>query len=101
MPLQITLDGTELYDFVRIDAMDETEKKQVDRMFAASKREAESFLNTDFSTVSEDGTITPQEAPEEVKDWTFYRTAQRYEFRESLPQPDMSSIQSYRVYSFR
>lgn len=101
MTLQITIDGDELYDYVRIDALEETETKQVDRMLAASKREAEEYLNTDFSTTDDQGVVTPHEAPEEVKDWVFDRVAHRYENRGTLGKPDFTSIQSHRVYSFR
>ena len=105
MALKVTIDGDELYDYVRIDADDTTETKQVDRMFAASKNEAVKFLNTDFSVTvtNPDGTTTviEVEAPEEVKEWLFERTAQRYELRGVLPKADFNNIHSYRVYSFR
>lgn len=101
MPLKVTIDGSELYDYVRIDSDDITETKQVDRMFAASCNEAVEFLNTDFSTTDASGVVTEHEAPALVKEWLFDRTAQRYELRGMLPKADFNNIHTYRVHSFR
>ena len=101
MPLKVTINGDELYDYVRIDAADTTETAQVDRMFNASKNEALLFLNTDFSTTDENGVVTEHEAPESVKDWLFDRVAQRYENRGTLPKADFTDIFSHRVISFK
>jgi len=103
MPLQVTFTDNEPYDFLRLDAgFDAT---VINTMINTALYEAETFLNTDFSTsvANEDGTVTvtPQEAPPPVKEWVLYRLVQLYENRGTKPHADYTDLQPYRVLPFK
>jgi Phage gp6-like head-tail connector protein len=112
MPLQITFKGNELSDFLKIEPG--YDDGPINTMLESAKSEAETFLNTDFSTevIAEDGTVTKttNEAPATVKEWVLNRVIQKYENRGNFMgqfaaknplTPDFSTLQPYRVYPFK
>jgi hypothetical protein len=103
MPLRVTLEPGELFDFLKIEQ--NFDDRTINNMFDSAKLEAEMFVNTDFSTtvINEDGTetITLNEAPADVKEWIFNRVAEKYENRGSFKNPNFTQLQPYRVYPFR
>lgn len=103
MPLKITFDTSEIEDYLRIETG--TDTKIVATIKAAAMNEAETFLNTDFSTtvLNEDGTttITENEAPAIVKEWVLDRIAERYEHRGQRTKPDYGPLKPHRVIQFR
>jgi hypothetical protein len=103
MPLQISLLPNELLDYMRLEPG--FDDGPINTMLEGAKLEAESFLNTDFSTevIAEDGTvtITPNEAPAAVKEWVLNRVSEKYENRGSFKNPNFSQLQPYRVYPFK
>jgi hypothetical protein len=96
--LQITVNGNELYDFIKVDPG--VDDASVATLLLTAKTEAQTFLNTDFSTTAEDGSQTPTEAPGPVKAWVFNRVSQLYETRGPGARPDYGMLRSYRVYPF-
>jgi hypothetical protein len=103
MPLKITIEGNELLTYCKLEP--NYDDGTIYIMLEAAKIEAETFLNTDFSTIitNEDGTTTIEanEAPATVKEWVFARVAQRYESIGSFVRPDYTLLQPHRVHSFR
>jgi hypothetical protein len=101
MPLRITFGASEINDYLRID----TEETELIEMFKeAAMDEAEEYLNTDFSLVTQnsDGTTTTQtqEAPPKIKQWVLNRIAELYENRGKEPRAEFKAIQRYRRYPF-
>jgi hypothetical protein len=103
MPLQITFSPGEIEEYLRIEQG--TEATTIDGMRNRAMKEAENFLNHDFSskTISWDGIVivTPVEAPEEVKEWIKDRILTIYDNRGSVPQPDYTTLRPLRVAPMR
>jgi hypothetical protein len=103
MPLQITFSPGEIEEYLRIEQG--SESITTDGMRNRAMKEAENFLNHDFSTksITWDGivVITPVEAPEEVKEWVKDRILTIYDNRGSVPLPDYSTLQPLRVSPMR
>lgn len=102
MALLVTLTDAEVYEYLRLDMGQEVGTIRILKGSAMS--EAETFLNTDFSTFAIDAsgveTITPVEAPDEVKEWVLNRIAEKFENRGKTIKPDYSGLQPYRVLNF-
>ncbi|AKU43348.1 hypothetical protein CPT_Silence11 [Bacillus phage Silence] len=103
MPLQITFKPGEIEEFLRIEADQET--MTVDNIKNKAMREAENFINHDFSlkTITWDGVavVTPVEADLSVKTWVLDRMLDLYENRGSASQPDFSTLKPFRVFPMR
>jgi hypothetical protein len=99
MPLQISLLPNELLDYMRLEPG--FDDGPINAMLEGTKLEAEMFLNTDFSTVDENGATVPNEAPASVKEWVLNRVSEKYENRGSFKNPNFSQLQPYRVFPFK
>ncbi len=103
MPLKMTFKNGEMAQYLRIE--DGTEVDTLTGMQGRAMREAENFLNHDFSTktITWDGTIiiTPVEAPPEVKDWVKDRVLTIYDNRGNIPPADFSTLKPLRVSPMR
>lgn len=103
MPLIINFVETEINDYLRIDPGQDL--AVIATLKASAMDEAETFLNTDFSTIrtNPDGTTTTttNEAPATVKEWVLNRIAQKYENRGTPVAPDHSTLKRYRKPNFK
>jgi hypothetical protein len=119
MPLQINFEQEEIHDFLRVDLG--VDDLIIDVLKESALVEAESFLNTDFSsttvtTVTDANgvdtdtiTITRNDAPGPVKLWVLQRMAQLYEMRQlgtlsfgkTYQKLDYTLLEPFRVYPFR
>lgn len=101
--LKITFDETEIPEYLRVDANQDT--VIIATIKNAAMGEAERFLNTDFSTnvTNQDGTttITENEAPAEVKEWVLNRIVEKYENRGNPIKPNYGPLKPHRVIQFR
>lgn len=112
--LKVTFKPNEVETFLRVDSgVDPI----LDTLQDMALNEAETYLNTDFSTVviNEDGTTTttPNEAPASVKVWILNRMAQMYENRGfnketgretrfvAAQMPDYTLLESFRIIPFK
>lgn len=99
----MTFEMGEIAEYLRIE--DGTEQLTVEGLTNRALREAETFLNHDFSTktITWDGKIiiTPVEAPAEVKEWVKDRILTVYDNRGSVPAADFSALKPLRVSPMR